>query len=154
MESEIPVTREEYAKVEREIEALRAESRRLSEEIARARDLGDLSENAEYHAAREQKGMVDGKIAALQAKLASFRIVETPEGAADEVRFGCTVRLHDLTFDEELECRIVGGGQAVGPNEISVSSPVGKALLGKKVGDIVETMAPAGKIRYKILAIS
>jgi transcription elongation factor GreA len=154
MEGEVPVTPEEYKAVEKEIEELKAESKRLSTEIARARDLGDLSENAEYHAAREQKGMVDGKVGSLQARLSTFRIVELAEGAADEIRFGCTVRLYDVNFDEELECKIVGGGQGAKPNEISVSSPVGKALLGHKVGDTVETAAPRGTIRYKVLKIS
>src|SRR5512137_2873749 len=125
MEGEIPVTREDYTAVEQEIEKLKEESKRLSAEIARARDLGDLAENAEYHAAREQKAMIDAKISNLKNKLLSFKIVEKkPNGGG--VQFGSTVRLLDLKFDEEMECRIVGGSQGSDPNEISVSSPVGK----------------------------
>src|SRR5512137_1580894 len=138
MEGEIPVTREDYTAVEQEIEKLKEESKRLSVEIARARDLGDLSENAEYHAAREQKSMVDAKIVNLKDKMASFQIIDESTITGDTVQFGCLVKLHDMKFDEDLECKIVGAGQGNTDNEISVSSPVGKALIGKKTGEIAE----------------
>ena len=152
MEGEVPVTKEEFAEVEQEIEKLKEESKKLSIEIARARDLGDLAENAEYHAAREQKAMVDAKTAQLNEKLTSFKIVEK-KAAAGTIQFGNTVVLHDLKFDEDIECKMVGGSQGANPNEISVSSVVGKALLGKKVGDTVEVTAPRGVIKFKVLKI-
>jgi len=153
MENEIPVTLEEYQKVEKEILSLKEESKRLSAEIARARDLGDLAENAEYHAAREQKAMIDAKISLLQTKLTSFKIVENSSSSSDEVRFGSLVKLYDMNFDEEIVCRIVSGGQSTKSDEISISSPVGKALLGHKSGDVVEISTPSGTIKYKIISI-
>ena len=152
MEGEIPVTKEEFSAVEQEIEKLKEESKKLSSEIARARDLGDLAENAEYHAAREQKAMIDAKTAQLKEQLTSFKIVET-KSSNGTVQFGSTIVLHDLKFDEDIECKIVGGSQGSNPNEISVSSPVGKALLDKKVGDMVEVTTPRGMIKFKVLKI-
>ena len=152
MEGEIPVTKEEFYTAEQEIEKLKEESKKLSLEISRARDLGDLAENAEYHAAREQKAMVDAKVANLKEKLLSFTIVEK-KGDADAIQFGSVVKLHDVKFDEDIECKIVGGSQGSNPNEISVSSPVGKALLEKKVGQMVEVTTPRGVIKFKVLAI-
>jgi len=152
MDGEIPVTKDEFAAVEQEIEKLKEESKRLSTEIARARDLGDLAENAEYHAAREQKAMVDAKVASLKQKIMSFTIVEK-KGDMHAIQFGSMVKLHDVKFDEDIECKIVGGSQGSNPNEISVSSPVGKALLDKKVGDMVEVTTPRGVIKFKVLAI-
>lgn len=152
-EQEIPVTKEQYKQVEAEIEKLKEESKRLSVEIARARDLGDLSENAEYHAAREQKGMIDGKLGNLKGKLSTYRIVEESELKSDSVQFGCLVKLHDYKFDEDIECRIVGE-QSSSMSEISTTSPVGKALLGKKVGEIVAVDTPKGMMKFKVLGIS
>ncbi len=151
--NEVPVTKEQYASVEAEIEKLKEETKRLSIEIARARDLGDLSENAEYHAAREQKGMIEGKINNLKGKLSSYQIVETSGLSTDSIQFGSLVKLHDMRFDEDIECRIVGGTTS-SMNEISTSSPVGKALLGKIVGDVVSVEAPKGLIKFKVLKIS
>ena len=151
--NEVPVTKEQYASVEAEIEKLKEETKRLSIEIARARDLGDLSENAEYHAAREQKGMIEGKISNLKGKLSSYQIVETAGLSDGSIQFGCLVKLHDMKFDEDIECRIVGGTTS-SMNEISTSSPVGKALLGKIVGDLVSVETPKGIIKFKVLKIS
>ena len=149
----VPVTKKEYQAAEAEAEKLKKELKRLTNEIARARDLGDLSENAEYHAAREQKGLVDAKLKALKAKLATFKIVEKPQGAPGTIQFGCTVRLYDQKFEEELTCRIVGGSRSSDPDEISVTSPVGKALLNKKKGDLVEVETPRGTMKYKVLEV-
>ncbi len=152
-EQEIPVTKEQYKQVEAEIERLKEDSKRLSVEIARARDLGDLSENAEYHAAREQKGMIDGKIGNLKGKLSSYKIVDDSELSSDSIQFGCLVKLHDVKFDEDIECRIVGE-QSNSMSEISTTSPVGRALLGKKVGDVVSVDTPKGVVKFKVLGIS
>jgi len=156
MESgQIPITAEKYKAIEDEIESLKADSKKLSEEIARARDLGDLSENAEYHAAREQKGMIDAKISQLKGKLLRYKIVDKSDITGDTVQFGTKVKLFDALFDEEIECEIVGEGAGNNINEISVSSPVGKALLNHKKGDDVEVKMPNGKtMKYKILDIS
>jgi transcription elongation factor GreA len=150
----IPITKKDYQALTDELDKLKEESKKLSTEIARARDLGDLSENAEYHAAREQKSMVDAKISNLKSKIATFQIVDEMTLTGETVEFGCTVKLYDMKFKEEIECKIVGAGQGNTMNEISVSSPVGKALLGKKVGDITEVTLPTGPIKYKILSIS
>jgi transcription elongation factor GreA len=149
----IPITKKDYLAVEADIEKMKEESKRLSIEIARARDLGDLSENAEYHAAREQKSMVDAKISNMKGKLASYVIVDTDNISTDSVQFGCTVRLLDMKFNEEIVCRITGAGQGNNADEISVSSPVGRALLNKKAGEIAEVQLSTGVIRYKVLKI-
>lgn len=152
---QIPITSEKYRAIENEIESLKVDSKRLSEEIARARDLGDLSENAEYHAAREQKGMIDAKISQLKGKLVTYKIVDKSEITGDTVQFGTKVKLFDAMFDEEIECEIVGESAGNNMNEISISSLVGKALLNHKKGDDVEVEMPNGKtMKYKILDIS
>lgn len=149
----IPITKTRYDEVEREVEKLKVESKKLSGDIARARDLGDLSENAEYHAAREQKGMVEAKVAHLRSRLASYEIVDENQISTDSVQFGTKVTVHDSMFDEEVTFAIVGESGGESPEEVSVSSPVGKALMDKKVGDEVEVQAPRGTIKYKILKI-
>ena len=150
----IPIIKKDYQALTDELEKLKEESKKLSTEIARARDLGDLSENAEYHAAREQKSMVDAKISNLKSRMATYQIVDESTITGETVQFGCTVKLHDMKFNEEIECRIVGAGQGNTMNEISVSSPVGRALLGKKVGETAEATLPNGQIKYKILSIT
>jgi len=152
--NQVPITREKYMEIEAEIDKLKEDSKKLSTAISAARDLGDLSENAEYHAAREQKAMVEAKISNLKGKLATYEIVDKEKINTDSVQFGTKVVMYDQTFDEELEYRIVGEGQGNNDSEISVNSPVGRSLLNKKVGEIVEVRVPNGTIKYKILKIS
>jgi transcription elongation factor GreA len=144
-------------------EALRNELRRLKSEdrpnvikaIAEARAHGDLSENAEYHAAREQQGFIEGRIAEIEGKLANAEIIDvTTMGAPGKVIFGATVDLQDEDSGAEVTYQIVGEDEAdIKAQRISVGSPIARALVGKEPGDVVEVAAPGGRRSYEIVAI-
>ncbi|MFC2088383.1 transcription elongation factor GreA [Calditrichota bacterium] len=127
----------------------------VSQKVATAREHGDLKENAEYHAAREELSMIETKIQELQGRLARARIISEEEISTDRVHILTTVKLKDLKFNDTLEYSLVSASEAdFKTNKISVESPIGKALIGKSVGDIVEVQAPAGIIKYEILDIT
>jgi transcription elongation factor GreA len=127
----------------------------ISQKVATAREHGDLKENAEYHAAREELSMIESKIQNLQGRISRARIISEDEIATDKVYILTKVKLKDLKFNDELEYKLVSASEAdYKNNKISVDSPVGKALIGKTVDDIVEVPAPAGVMKYKILEIS
>ena len=144
-------------------EALRNELRKLKSEdrpnvikaIAEARAHGDLSENAEYHAAREQQGFIEGRIAEIEGKLGNAEIIDiTAMGAPGKVIFGATVDLEDEDSGARVTYQIVGEDEAdIKSHRISVGSPIARALVGKVQGDVVEVAAPAGKRSYEIVAI-
>ena len=144
-------------------EALRIELRKLKSEdrpnvikaIAEARAHGDLSENAEYHAAREQQGFIEGRIAEIEGKLGNAEIIDiTAMGAPGKVIFGATVDLEDEDSGARVTYQIVGEDEAdIKSHRISVGSPIARALVGKVQGDVVEVAAPAGKRSYEIVAI-
>lgn len=153
---EQPMTRRAY-------EQLREELRRLQEEVlpaarqrmARARELGDLRENAEYHASKEEMQRVQERIDELTDRLTRARIIEEDELPRDRVAFGARVRVYDLTYEVEQELQFVSPGEEdFLENKILITSPLGKALLGKRVGDEVEFETPRGRRRLKILEIS
>lgn len=152
---QIPMTREGYNKIKAEIDHLQNEVLwEIEQRIAEARAEGDLSENAEYHGARESQGMVQAKINMLRDKLARAVIVDTNNQPKDEVAFGCTVVVKDLEFDEEEEYTLVGAGEDdVMAGKIQVTSPLAQGLMGKKVGDQVEIEVPMGKLKLEILSI-
>ena len=144
-------------------EALRAELDRLYKQdrpqviqaIAEAREHGDLRENAEYSAAKERQGFIEARIAEIKHKLQEAQIIETPEGSGDTVIFGSTVRIVDLQSGEEKQYTLVGQEEAdIKKGLISVQSPIGRALIGHKVGETVEVHRPAGQVEYEILQIS
>lgn len=152
---QIPITREGYEALKRELERLKKEERpKVIAEIERARAFGDLSENAEYHAAKEKQAFIEAKIRELEDKLARVVIVEDiPQDG--KVCFGCKVKLKDLDSGRVLEYQIVGGEEAdPAIGKISVHSPVARALIGKEEGDEVEVVVPAGKRRYLILEVN
>jgi len=127
----------------------------VTKRIAAARELGDLSENAEYHAAREDQGMLQARIDALKDKLARAYMVDPASLPADLVVFGARVRVKDLDADEEEFYHLVGAGEEdYDQNKILTTSPLGKGLLGKKKGEIAEIKVPRGTMRYEILDIS
>ncbi len=128
---------------------------RIIEAIAEARAHGDLSENAEYHAAKEQQSFIEGRIAEVESKLASAQIIDpTAVNAEGRVVFGATVRLYDESTDGEVTYQIVGDDEAdVEAGKISINSPIARGLIGKEDGDEVEVKVPAGIRRYEILAI-
>jgi transcription elongation factor GreA len=144
-------------------EALRNELRRLKSEdrpnvikaIAEARAHGDLSENAEYHAAREQQGFIEGRIAEIEGKLGSAEIIDvTSMPATGKVIFGATVELADDETGARVTYQIVGEDEAdIKANRISVGSPIARALVGKEEGDVVTVAAPGGKRDYEIVAV-
>jgi len=152
----IPMSREGYEKLMTELGRMESvEMIAIAKRIAAARDLGDLSENAEYHAAREDQGMLVARINDLKSRLAHAFIVDPTTMKSDEAAFGAAVQVNDLVLGGEETFHLVGpGDEDYDNNKILVSSPIGQALLGKKVGEVVEVQAPMGKLRFKITGIS
>ena len=150
----IPMTRTDFENRKTELERLQAKLREVTMQVATAREMGDLSENAEYHAAREIQGMTQAKINQLQDELSRAYFVDLSTLPKDTVVFGCKVRVKDLDADEEEEYHLVGGNPDPDQNRILTTSPIGQGLLGKKKGDVAEIQVPRGTLRYKILEIS
>jgi len=153
---DIYLTREGYQKLMEEYEFLKTVKRReLSKAVGEARAHGDISENAEYDAAKEAQALNERRIAELGEKLSRARILDHENIPNDEVLIGATVRLKDLSTEEELEYTLVSELEAdYAQGKISISSPVGQGLLGRKENEIAEIKIPAGVLRYKILKIS
>jgi len=151
-----PITAEGLSKLEEELKHLRAEERpAVIRAIAEAREHGDLSENAEYHAARERQSFIEGRIAELEAIIPSSEVIDTAKLSGTQVRFGARVTIVDEESDEEKTYRIVGQYEAdMKTGSISISSPLAKALMGKKVGDSVEVPAPGGARAYEITGVA
>ena len=152
----IYLTRDGYEKLRRELEFLKTAKRReLSKAIAEARAHGDLSENAEYDAAKEAQGLNEKRVAELESNLSRARILDEKAFPKDEVVIGATVHLQDLNSGEQLQYTLVSEAEAdFSKNKISTTSPVGRGLLNRKKGDAVEIKVPAGVLRYKIVKIS
>ncbi len=152
----IPITPDGFQKLKDELERLlKVERPKNIKDIAEARAHGDLSENAEYHAAKERQSFLEGRIHEIQAKLATADVIEPGRINQSRVAFGAKVRVIDVEADEEYEFTLVGPDEAdVKSGKISISSPVGRALLGKEVGDVSVVKAPARTIEYEIIEIS
>jgi transcription elongation factor GreA len=155
MSDYVPMTREGYNRIKAEIERLENEEMpRIAEKIAEARAEGDLKENAEYHAQRENQGLMQAKINSLKMKLASAHIVDTASLPKDRVAFGAKVKLKDLKFGDEEEYTLVGAGdEDYETGKILTTSPFAVAMMGKKVGETMEFQAPGGLMRYEVLDI-
>ena len=153
---EIYLTRDGYEKLIKELDFLKREKRRkLSKAIGEARAHGDISENAEYDAAKEAQGLNEKRIAELEYKLTRARIIDYENIPKDEVLIGATVMLKDLDSQEVLEYMLVSEAEAnYTEGKISVTSPVGAALLNHREKEIVEIKVPAGVLKYEILKIS
>jgi transcription elongation factor GreA len=152
---DIILTKEGYQKLQREIEHLKTQRRReIAERIKLAREFGDIAENAEYDTAKNEQAMLEARIAKLEERLASARVIEKREISKDVVSIGSTVRLRDVDAKQTVEYRIVGSAEA-NPAELKLSneSPVGKAIMGHKKGETVEVVTPRGSMKYKILEI-
>ena len=149
------LTYEGLKKLEDELENLKVVRRKeVSQKIKEAREQGDLSENAEYDAAKDEQRDIEARIEELEKILKNAEVVVEEEADLDKVSIGCSVKILDCEFDEELEYKIVGSTEANSlKGKISNESPVGKALLGKKVGDTVKVETPAGEFEYKVLSI-
>lgn len=152
----IPMTREGYDKLKADLDRMQhTEMLAVAKRIAAARDLGDLSENAEYHAAREDQGMLQARIDVIKEKLSKAFIIDKSALPTNEVAFGAIVRVLDLDAKEEETFHLVGPGEEdYLKNKILTTSPIGQGLMGKKVGDVAEVQAPMGKIRFEIKEIS
>lgn len=150
----IPFTKEGHDRLNVELEQLKTVERpQVIEAIAEARSHGDLKENAEYHAAREKQGMIEARIADLEDKLSRAQIIELDE-KQDTIRFGAWVNLQDEDTGDEKCYRIVGDLEAdINNNRLSISSPMARALLGKRVSDLIELKLPKGLKEYVVLSV-
>ena len=142
----VPMTVEGYKALETELQRLKSQERpRIIQAIAEARAHGDLSENAEYHAAKEAQGMNEAKVAELEDKLGRADVIDPTKLSGDSVKFGATVALVDEDTEEEVTYKLVGDLEAdVKSGKVSISSPIARALIGKAVGDSVEVTTPKG----------
>ncbi|MEW6570249.1 MAG: transcription elongation factor GreA [Nitrospirota bacterium] len=152
----IPMTPQGYQKLQEDLDRLlKIDRPRNIREISEARAHGDLSENAEYHAAKERQSFIEGKIQELRTKLALADIIDTANISQNKVAFGARVKVLDLSTEEEKTFILVGSEEAdVRGGKISISSPVGRALINKEVGDVVNIKAPAKTFEYEILEIN
>ena len=154
--NQIPLTAAGAERLKSELRELKTVKRpAVIEAIATARDHGDLKENAEYHAAREEQGFIEGRIAELESALSNAQIIDVTQlNAGDRVVFGCTVTLLDMATDEEVVYQIVGDIEAdINENRIAISSPIARALIGKEEGDDVVVDAPGGTMEYAITSV-
>lgn len=151
----IPMTKEGYHALEKELKKLKSEDRpAVIQAIATAREHGDLSENAEYHAAREQQSFIEGRIQELEAVISKAQIIDPSTLDGDTVKFGARVRIVDENTDVEVSYQIVGHYEAnADEGRISVNAPIARALIGKAVGDSVEVRTPQGVKNYEILDV-
>jgi transcription elongation factor GreA len=152
----IPMTREGYERLKADLDRMQNfEMIEVARRIAAARELGDLSENAEYHAAREDQGMLQARIDSLKDKLSLAYFVDKNSLNTNSVVFGTRVRVKDLDMGDEETFDLVGpGDEDYDNNKILTSSPVGQGLLGKKKGEVAEISVPMGKLRFEILEIT
>ncbi len=151
----VPMTVEGFKKLEAELHRLKAEERpRIIQQISDAREHGDLSENAEYHAAKEAQGLNEAKVAEIEDKLGRADVIDTSKLTGSTVKFGATVSLEDEDSGDKVKYRIVGEHEAnVREGRISINSPIARALIGKSKGDSAEVTTPKGTRSYEILKI-
>jgi transcription elongation factor GreA len=152
----IPISREGYEKKKAELDRMEnVQMIEVAKRIAAARELGDLSENAEYHAAREDQGMLKARIDALKDQLGRAYFVDKSTLPTDTVVFGARVRVKDLDGGDEEIFQLVGPGEEdYNENKILTTSPIGQGLLGKRLGDVAEIAVPMGKVRFEVVEIS
>ncbi len=154
--SKAPITASGAQRLREQLKQLKTVDRpRITQAIAEARAHGDLSENAEYHAAREQQSFLEGRIASIESALADAQIIDVKSLNADgKIVFGATINLMNLNNDDEVAYQIVGEMEAdIEKKLISITSPIARALIGKKEGDVVEVQAPGGIVEYEILEV-
>jgi transcription elongation factor GreA len=152
---EVILTAEGYKKLQQEIEHLSTEKRReVAERIRVAREFGDIAENAEYDDAKNEQAHLEARIAMLEERLKNARVVTKREIKSGEVSIGTKVRLRDMDANQTVEYHIVGSAEAdPAEQKLSNESPVGKAIMGRKKGEVVEVAAPRGKMKFKIMDI-
>jgi transcription elongation factor GreA len=152
---EVILTPEGYEKLKQEIEYLSTEKRKeVADRIRIAREFGDIAENSEYDDAKNEQALLEHRIATLEERLIAARVIDAGEVTSDAVSIGSKVRLKDMDANETIEYHIVGSAEAnPAEHRLSNESPVGKAIIGKKKGDVVEVAAPRGSLKFKILEI-
>lgn len=150
------MTKEKYKELEDQLKEMQTKGRKeIAQKIADARSHGDLSENADYDAAKEEQGLFEMKIAKLSQMLSNAEIIDPSEFPDDKVYILSNVEVLNKKFNKKMTLQLVSAAEAdYEKNKISITSPLGKALMGKEIGDIAEMNAPAGKIQYEILNIS
>lgn len=155
MSDKVPMTAGGFARLEEELRYLKSTARpEVIRAIAEAREHGDLSENAEYHAARERQSFIEGRVAELEDKIARAEVIDVASLNGSTVKFGATVTLVDEDTDAETAYQLVGEMEAdVKEGRLSITAPLARALIGKEVGDSVEVMTPAGSKAYEILKV-
>lgn len=151
----VPMTAEGYAALDAELKRLKTEERpAVIAAIAEARSHGDLSENAEYHAAKERQSFIEGRVAELEDKLARAQVIDVAKLSGKHIKFGATVTVMDEDTEGEAVYKIVGEDEAdVRAGKVSITSPLARALIGKEEGDVVEVAAPGGAKSYEILKV-
>jgi transcription elongation factor GreA len=151
----VPMTAEGLSPLQEELHRLKTSDRpSVIKQISEAREHGDLSENAEYHAARERQSFIEGRISELEDIISRADVIDVSKLSGKTVRFGATVKVVDCDNDEEITFQIVGPYEAdLKKKKISVQSPLGRALIGKTVGDTAEVTAPGGGKAYEVLAV-
>ncbi len=151
-----PITKEGFARISEELKQLKTVDRpNIIKAIAEARALGDLSENAEYHSAREKQSFIEGRILQLDDIIARSEVIDISSLSGKTIKFGATVKVLDLDTETENYYTIVGNYEAdITQKQISVSSPIAKSLIGKSLGDTIEVNTPTGIKEYEILEIS
>ena len=151
----VPMTIEGFKKLEAELQRLKGEERpRIIQAIAEARSHGDLSENAEYHAAKEAQGLNEARVAEIEDKISRAEVVDTAKLSGATVKFGATVTLVDEDTEDKVKYKIVGDAEAsVKEGKVSISSPIARALIGKSKGDTAEVTTPKGPRSYEILKV-
>ncbi|HTX50536.1 MAG TPA: transcription elongation factor GreA [Caulobacteraceae bacterium] len=151
----VPMTAEGYHALDEELKRLKTQERpTVIASIAEARTHGDLSENAEYHAAKERQGWIEGRIAVIEDQIARAQIIDVSKLSGDQVKFGATVSVVDEDTEESARYQIVGEHEAdVRLGKISIASPIARAMIGKETGDVVEVNTPGGVKAYEILKI-
>lgn len=155
MSEKVPMTKDGFIKLKKELEYLKKHERpRVIDAIREARELGDLSENAEYSAAKEKQSFVEGKIQSIQDKLARSQVIDTSNFSNEKIVFGATVKIVDIRDDTEKKYRIVGVDEAdIDNGKISVTSPIGRGLIGRSAGDLTRITTPSGVKEYEIIDI-
>lgn len=153
--SKVPLTARGAAQLQDELKRLKAERPQITTAIATARAHGDLRENAEYHAAKEQQGLAEARIRDIEGKLSNAQIIELDQiNAAGKVVFGATVRLANVDNDEKTRYQLVGEDEAdIKSGLLSISSPIARAMIGKEEGDVIEVVTPGGTVTYEITAV-
>lgn len=151
----VPMTIEGFTKLEAELQRLKSEERpRIIQAISEARAHGDLSENAEYHAAKEAQGLNEAKVAELEDKISRADVIDPSKLSGNTVKFGATVTLVDEDTEEKVKYKIVGDLEAnVREGKISISSPIARALIGKSKGDTAEVTTPKGSRSYEVMKV-